>query len=173
MTEKEKAIFELQGYLRNISRADSDILRVVPDGIFGEETTASVKSFQRKYGFSENGIVDYDVWTRIVAENRNVVFLFSEPRQVAQISNEDLPLSLGTRSNAVYHLKTMLLYLGQKHSNFNEVTVGELFDEETDVSVRQWQRAIRVPDDGIVDKITWNLLADYYLLESGSSETPI
>ncbi|MBQ8504453.1 MAG: peptidoglycan-binding protein [Clostridia bacterium] len=166
MTEKEKAVSELQGYLRNISRVDSDILRVVPDGIFGEETTASVKSFQGKYGFEENGIVDYAVWTRIIEENRKAVFLFSEPRQIAQISNEDLPLSYGTQSNAVYHLKTMLLYLGQKHSNFNEVTVGNVFDSETESSVRQWQRALRIPDNGIVDKTTWNLLTDYYLTGS-------
>lgn len=173
MTEKERAIFELQSYLRNISRADRDIERVVPDGILGEETVSSVKSFQRKYGFPENGIVDYDVWTRIVDENRNVVFLYSEPRAVAQISNEDLPLTLGMRNNIIYHLKIMLRYLGQKHSNFNEITVSDLFDEETESSVRQWQRVIRVDDNGEVDKVTWNLLADYYLLESGNSEIPL
>ena len=163
MTEKERAIFELQSYLRNIGRHDSDIPNVIPDGIFGDETAAAVLSFQRKYGLTENGVVDFATWKKITEENRKAVFIYSQPRQVAQISNEDLPLSFGMRNNAVFHLKTMLLYLGQKHSNFNEVTVGDLFDEETLISVRQWQRALRVPDDGVVDKITWNLLADYYL----------
>lgn len=173
MTEKEKAIFELQSYLRNISRADSDIKRVVPDGIFGEETTASVKSFERKYGFEQTGVVDYERWTKIKQENDRVVFLFSEPRQVAQISLSDLPLRLGDKGNIIYHLKTMLLYLGQKHQNFKSLTVNNIFDEETRDSVRQWQRVIRVEDNGEVDKITWNYLADYYLLESGNSEVPV
>ncbi len=164
MTEKQRAISELQSYLRNLSRTDSDIERVVPDGIFGEETEKSVKSFQRKYGFPENGVVDYGVWTRITQENDRVAFLYSEPRQTARISNADLPLSMGMRSNIIYHLKAMLLFLSEKHDNFIPVTVNNVFDPETEISVRQWQRVIRVPDNGIVDKVTWNALADYYLM---------
>ena len=164
MTEKERAISELQGYLRNLRRTDPDIERVVPDGIFGEETERSVRSFQRKHGLPEDGIVSYEVWTKIAEENDKAVFLFSEPRQVARISDADLPLSIGMRSNAVYHLKTMLLFLSQRHNNFSPVTVNDLFDIETERSVRQWQRVIRVPDNGVVDKVTWNALADYYLM---------
>ena len=164
MTEKERAISELQGYLRNLSRTDPDIERVVPDGIFGEETERSVRSFQRKYGLPEDGIVSYEVWTKIAEENDKAVFLFSEPRQVARISNADLPLLIGMRSNVVYHLKTMLLFLSQRHNNFSPVTVNDLFDIETERMVRQWQRVIRAPDNGVVDKVTWNALADYYLM---------
>lgn len=163
MAEKQRAISELQGYLRNLSRTDPDIERVVPDGIFGEETERSVRSFQRKYGLPEDGIVSYEVWTRIREENDRAVFLFSEPRQVARLSDADLPLSIGMRSNVVYHLKTMLLFLSQRHDNFSSVTVSDVFDAETESSVRQWQRVIREPDNGIVDKVTWNALADYYL----------
>ena len=164
MTEKEKAIAELQSYLRNLSRTDSDIERVVPDGIFGEETKNSVKSFQRKYGFEENGIVDYDLWTKITEENDKAVFLYSEPRQAGRISNSDLPLTVGMKNNIIYHLKTMLLFLSQRHNNFNAVTVNDIFDKEAEESILQWQRVIRAPDSGIVDKATWNSLADYYLM---------
>lgn len=164
MTEKQRAISELQSYLRNLSRTDSDIERVVPDGNFGEKTEKSVRSFQRKYGFPEDGIVSYDVWTRIVEKNEKAVFLFSEPRQVTRISDADLPLTIGIRSNVIYHLKAMLLFLSEKHDNFIPVTVNNVFDPETEISVRQWQRVIRVPDNGIVDKVTWNALADYYLM---------
>ncbi len=163
MTEKQRAVFELQGYLRNLSRTDPDIERVVPDGIFSEETENSVRSFQRKYGFPEDGVVNYDVWTKIVEENERAVFLYSEPRQVARVSDSDFPLTLGMRSNIIYHLKTMLLFLSEKHDNFPPVTVNDFFDTEAQRSVRQWQRVIRIPDNGIVDKFTWNLLADYYL----------
>ncbi len=164
MTEKERAVSELQSYLRNLSRTDPDIERVVPDGIFGEETENSVKSFQRKYGLPEDGVVNYDVWTKIIEENDKAVFLYSEPRQVARISNADLPLTIGMSGNTIYHLKTMLLFLSQRHVNFTSVTVNDFFDTETERNVRQWQRVIRVPDNGIVDKVTWNALADYYLM---------
>ena len=45
----DDAVFEAQSYLRNIGRLDSDISRVVPDGIFATETKEAVKSFQKKY----------------------------------------------------------------------------------------------------------------------------
>ncbi len=173
MTEKERAISELQSYLRNLSRTDSDIERVISDGKFGEETERAVRSFQAKYGFDENGVVDYDLWTRIKQENQNVIFRFSVPRQIAQISDSDLPLTLGSAGNAIYTLKTMLLWLGQKHSNFDVITVGNIFDEETEKSVKQWQRAIRTDDNGIVDKLTWNLLADYYIMENKNISIPL
>ncbi|MBQ5905246.1 MAG: peptidoglycan-binding protein, partial [Clostridia bacterium] len=52
MTDKQMAISELQQALRDIAKTDSDILSVIPDGIFAEETEEAVKSFQRKYGFT-------------------------------------------------------------------------------------------------------------------------
>lgn len=164
MTEKQRAIFEIQSYLRNIARTDSDILLIIPDGIFGVETADSVKSFQRKWNIEETGVVDYETWTRIVQENRVAVFLASEPLPLGQVSGGKLPLKIGMKDSSVIHLKTMLLYLGQKHSNFSTIAVDDEFDTETEKSVRQWQRVIRAPETGEVDKLTWNRLVEYYIL---------
>lgn len=163
MTEKEKAISELQGYLRNIGRYDRDIERIVPDGVFGKETENSVRSFERKYtDRQETGIVDHELWTRILEENEKAVFYFSNPKAISPVRGDDLPLKYGDRKNAVYHLKALLLNLSEMHSNFPSVTVNDYYDEETVEAVRQWQRAVRLEDNGITDKLTWNLLADHF-----------
>ncbi len=163
MTEKEKAISELQGYLRNIGRYDSDIERVVADGVFGIETETSVRSFERKYtDRQETGIVDYELWTRLVKENENAVFYFSKPKAISPVRNGDLPLKYGDRKNAVFHLKAFLLKLSEMHSNFPSVTANDYYDEETVEAVKQWQRSVRLEDNGITDKQTWNFLADYF-----------
>ncbi len=165
MTEREKAIFEAQGYLRNIARVQEDISMVYPDGIYGEETYDSVRSFQNKHSINETGEIDYETWTRLVEENRKVVFEESEPVQVAGIRKEDLPLAEGMDNEFVYTLRLMLRNLASKFSNFTFIDVGSVFDEETKRQVLIFQQVISVPQTGVVDKKTWNELAEVYLLK--------
>lgn len=160
MTEKQRAIYEAQGYLRNISRAFGDIPLLIPDGIFGEETENTVIAFQRRQGLEETGIINYETWTAIVNENDRAVFAVSE---LTFIDKDKLPLRRGDKDNAVYHLKTMLLYLGRNYANFGFITVNDEFDAETEKSVRQWQRAIRAEETGEVDKLTWKRLTEWYV----------
>ncbi len=160
----DDAVFELQGYLRNIGRLDRDISRVVPDGIFGSETTDSVKSFQKKYGLNETGIVDYASWESIKNKNAEAVFAASEPIQVVRIKNEDLPLTIGMDNTLVYTLHLMLNRVSDEYDNFAPLRVTSLFDEDTEREVKRWQRVISQTESGEVDKTTWNTLAEFYLL---------
>lgn len=158
------AVFELQGYLRNIGRLDSDISRVVPDGIFGEETTAAVKSFQKKYGIEETGIVDFETWEMIKAKNSEAVFIASEPVQIVKITNEDLPLTKGMDNTLIYTLHLMLNKVADEYGNFTPLPLQSLFDESTEREVRRWQRVTAYEETGQVDKYTWNSLAEFYLI---------
>lgn len=163
MTEKERAVAELQGYLRNISRYDSDISPLIPDGIFADETEKAVRSFERKYtNREESGTVDYELWKKITEENEKAVFEFSRPKAISPIENADLPLRYGDRREAVYHLTALLLSVSRVYPNLPAVTVSDYFDGDTVEAVKQWQRAVGLPDNGIVDKRTWNLLADFF-----------
>lgn len=158
------AVFEVQSYLRNIGRLDSDISRVVPDGIFGEETTAAVRSFQRKYSLDETGVVDFETWESIKSKNSEAVFIASRPIQIIPITNEDLPLVKGTDNSLVYTLHLMLNLLAERYMNFSALPLQSLFDERTEREVRRFQRVISREETGRVDKETWNKLAEIYLL---------
>lgn len=164
MTDKRKAIAELQQALRDIAKTDRDIISVIPDGIFAEETEEAVKSFQRKYGFTETGIVDFELWEKIQEEKRRSLFILSDPIQVISIKNEDLPLSLGQVGKAVHTLNLMLSQLGELYDNFSAVNAGDEFTEKTLKEVKKWQQVIGHEISGEVDKLTWNRLAQHYLL---------
>lgn len=164
MTDKERAISELQQALRDIAKTDSDILSVIPDGIFAEETEESVKSFQRKFGFTETGKVDFELWDKIQQERRKALFILSEPLQVIPIKKEDLPLVLGQISKEVHMLNMMLNSLSEKYSNFENVGHSDEFSAKTKNEVEKWQRVIGHQVTGEVDKLTWNRLAQQYLL---------
>ena len=67
-------VFIMQELLSYISTIVPEIPYVEPDGIFGPETTASVKAFQRIYGLDANGIVAEETWNRIVNIYRELRF---------------------------------------------------------------------------------------------------
>ena len=160
----DDAVFEAQSYLRNIGRLDSDISTVVPDGIFAEETTNAVKSFQKKYGLEESGAINFDTWEKIKEKNSEAVFAASEPVQIVNITNDDLPLVKGNDSTLVYTLHLMLNNVASQYDNFTALPLQSLFDENTEREVMRWQRVISHTESGQVDKVTWNNLAEFYLL---------
>ena len=164
MTDKERAISELQQALRDIAKTDSDILSVIPDGIFAEETEEAVKSFQRKFGLTETGKVDFELWDKIQQERRKALFILSEPIQVIPIKKEDLPLVSGQISKEVHMLNMMLNSLSEKYSNFENVGRSDEFSTKTKSEVEKWQKIIGYQVTGEVDKLTWNRLAEQYLL---------
>lgn len=155
---------ELQQRLRNISKVHKDVPSVIPDGIFGEETENAVRAFQRKFGFSETGVVDFEIWDRINEEGKKALFVLSEPNQVISIKNEDLPLVIGQIGREVHTLNLMLRRLGELYSNFRSENTGDEFTAETEREVRKWQKVIGHEITGEVDKLTWNRLAEHYLL---------
>lgn len=155
---------ELQQRLRNISKVHKDVPSVIPDGIFGEETENAVRAFQRKFGFSETGVVDFEIWDRINEESKKALFVLSDPNQVISIKNEDLPLVIGQIGREVHTLNLMLRRLGELYSNFRSENTGDEFTAETEREVRKWQKVIGHDITGEVDKLTWNRLAEHYLL---------
>lgn len=161
----DTAVFELQSYLRNISRFDSDIFGVVPDGIFGKETTLSVKSFQKKFELAQTGIVNFETWQAIKKENAQAVFFFSEPIQTVKIRNSDLPLKLGDNNIIIYTLHLMLNKVALNFSNFKALDLNSAFTQNTQREIKRWQRVISHEETGEVDKTTWDSLAMFYLLE--------
>lgn len=155
---------ELQQRLRNISKVHKDVPSVIPDGIFGEETENAVRAFQRKFGFSETGVVDFEIWDRINEEGKKALFVLSDPNQVISIKNEDLPLIIGQIGREVHTLNLMLRRLGELYSNFRSENTGDEFTAETEREVRKWQKVIGHDITGEVDKLTWNRLAEHFLL---------
>lgn len=58
-------IKQMQEQLDTISNVYSAIPNIVPDGIYGPATAASVKVFQSVFGLPQTGIVDFATWYKI------------------------------------------------------------------------------------------------------------
>lgn len=164
MTERERVIAELQQYLRNIAKNESDEPAIIPDGIFSEETKKAVEDFQRQRGLAATGVVNYETWEALVRANRRAVYENTLPIQVAPIKNSDLPLTLGMNNPFVGTLKLMLDRVAEGYGNFSKTTDGNTFDEATRGQVIRWQEIAFLEKSGEVDRETWDSLARFYLL---------
>ena len=97
-------------------------------------------------------------------ESRALARLAAPPVQVAPISNADLPLYLGRNTPFVLTLQQMLNHLAAQHSGMTPVRANGRFGHDTEQAVYAWQKIAVLPQTGVVDRPTWDLLAEFYLI---------
>ncbi len=163
MTDKQKAVAEIQQWLRNISKSEDEGPAIIPDGIFSAETRLEVESFQFRNGLPVTGIVDYFTWEAIRQADSLVTAQRLLPVQVAPVKNEDLPLKKGMDNKLTDTLKLMLNFVAEAYDNFDLIDE-EGFGDATEKAVRRWQEIAFVDVTGQADKATWNSLALFYLM---------
>ena len=163
-----QAIYNLQRYLRQISRFDSDILSVDEDGIFGEETRASLAAFQKKYGLPVTGAADPDTWARLFNEYLATVEAATRPAPVYLFPRFPTDYSVGRGNENLlvgviqYLLREIITLYGRDSS---ALPLNGVFDEITEQAVKDFQTVNRLPPDGRVDRVTWNRLAQSRIRE--------
>ena len=60
-----EAVLQIQEQLARIRQVYTAIPALSTDGIYGQQTAASVKAFQEIFGLPASGIVDYPTWYKI------------------------------------------------------------------------------------------------------------
>ena len=157
-----QAIFNLQRYLRQLSRFDPDIPSVDEDGIFGEETRASLTAFQRKYGLPITGTATPETWALLFNEYLASVEERTRPAPVYIFPRFPTDYSVGRGDENLLVgviqllLRDIIILYGQDAEQFS---IDGVFGEVTEQAVKDFQTVNRLPADGRVDRVTWNRLA--------------
>lgn len=164
-------IHELQVLLRTVERENE--LKV--DGIFGEETEAALKEFQKAQGMAVTGVADEETWNalrdayaaaRVVQGPAEPLCIVLQPGQVIQKGSANLHLPL---------MQAMLFALGRLLIEVPPVRMTGVLDEETQQAVRWLQALAGLEITGEIDKRTWRALARQYRLTigDGSGSFPV
>ena len=143
--EGEHAVADMQARLIEL-----DYLIGEADGIFGGDTQAALKAFQRQNGLSETGMLDPETGA-LLAEG-------GKPNQEEPV-NAPAPVSKGDRDgegeHAVADLQARLIelkYLGGKADG--------IFGADTEAALIAFQKQNGLAETGILDKNTAQLLAE-------------
>ena len=151
------AVEQLQFWLNTLAQYDSSIPSVTVDGIFGSGTTAAVRSFQRKYGLTVDGVVGQTTWNELYDEFRSIQSDNGTPN-----AYPGSPLRSGSSGQNVRLVQFWLKIARTVYSSLNNVTVDGKFGSSTKAAVKKFQSYFGLTSDGIVGWTTWNKLYEVY-----------
>ncbi len=160
-------IRRIQVRLNRISRNYPSIPKIPnPDGIYGPETEAAVREFQRIFALTQDGIIGRATWYMIGR-------IFNAVKKLSELNAETLPLTdvtnlfslqlaEGATGTGVRELQYFLAFIGYFVETIPEVTVDGIFGSATRQAVEAFQQTYGLPVTGVVDTVTWNKLYDAY-----------
>mgnify|MGYP001068438117 CR=1 FL=1 len=162
------SVKSIQVFLNRISRNYPAIPKIPQaDGIFDASTEAAVKSFQAIFDLEVSGVVDQATWYRILyiyASVKRLSELNSEgisPEEIAPQFSEDL--GIGSEGNEVRNLQYYLAVIGAYYEAVQPVAITGYFGEETEKSLKSFQRVFGLPQTGVLNRETNNDLYRAYM----------
>jgi peptidoglycan hydrolase-like protein with peptidoglycan-binding domain len=161
------AVRIMQNYLNRIRINYSAIPSIPnPNGVFGADTAAAVRAFQRAFNLTQDGVIGRGTWYKIVQIYVGVTKLAELTSEGERIGiGENPPTSTlreGSRGPDVLQLQFILDFLSQFYNDIPPVIQDSVFGRATRNSVIAFQRKVGLTQDGIVGPATWKLLYQIY-----------
>ena len=159
----------MQVMLNRIGQNYPAIPRIRPvDGVFGSQTDAAVKAFQRIFNLTPDGLVGQGTWYKLVSLHgavRKLSELMSEGQPFTQIQGPSAGVTLqeGSTGVAVSALQYFISIIGQFSSTIPALPIDGIFGPNTRDAVLAAQARLGLPVTGVVDHQTWQRLYDEYL----------
>ena len=160
-------VLRIQLFLNRISRNYPAIPKIAyPDGLFDVQTEDAVKEFQRIFNLTPDGIVGNATWYKIY-------FIFTTVKRLSELDSEgvkldavsrqfDTDLSPGDQGVNVQLIQYFLNIISEFNNFIPSVTIDGIYGPATSEAVTVFQRSQGLPETGIVDEATWNVLYSQY-----------
>ena len=155
-----QAITNLQSYLRQLSYFDLEIEPIAINGTWNDETQNALIAFQRANGLAPTGVADEQTWNLLFSQYKNSLEENSPPSSVPFFPREPSgeSLGLGDEGFVVAVIQYMLQELSILYDNLESVEISGKYDEKTQSAVSEFQKRNLLPQNGRVNKQTWNKL---------------
>ena len=152
----------IQYYLAVIGAYYEAISPVDITGYFGEETEASVKSFQRVFGLPQTGVVDRATWNDMYRAYEGILESVPADDSVSVALYPGVVLKEGITSDYVRIIQDYLSFISQSYPNIPSVSSTGYFGPMTKQSVIEFQKQFGLNPNGIVGVTTWDKIAGVY-----------
>lgn len=156
----------IQTSLNRISQNYPAIPKINPvDGIFGPQTEAAVREFQRIFSLADDGIVGRSTWyqlVRIYVAILNLAELRSEGQQFYFVADYPNILSYGDTGEQVRQLQYMLAVISNFIPSVSLPAVNGVYDAATQEAVRSFQEYAGLPATGSVGPQTWDAVYNQF-----------
>jgi len=153
--------------LNRVSQNYPAIPKLRVDGIFGAQTEAAVRAFQRIFDLTPDGIVGRGTWYALVRAYVAVNAL-SELQSLGQTYFTRIPWEYpnspkeGSRGEKVTHLQYLLAVISSFIPEVPPVNIDGIFGAQTGDAVAAFQRFASLPITREVNAETWDALYEEY-----------
>lgn len=166
----------VQYYLNILSTYYNTIPTVTINGILGPSTRNSIIAFQRALGLPITGIIDNRTWTTI--NNTILGILITLPPNLLSLPRLIYPGIVYKRGDEGPGVVVIQEYLAYISSNIPSITyvpynlIDGVFGPITESAVITFQQYYGLEPNGIVDKATYDKIAEVYTSLKTSLENP-
>lgn len=161
----------LQEMLRNISYYVEDVLPVIPDGNFSQNTKDSVISFQETYGLEPTGEVNSETWQKIRDVNVELNRVYTLP-VCFPVFGKRIIINEGDERPELYVVQAMLYAIFLELPNSPDVNITGIHDENSVDAVIFIQNVSGLEPTGVIDTVTYNYIANLYTTHIAKRITP-
>lgn len=130
------------------------------DGIFGAVTESAVRNFQSAFGLPVTGIITSEDWEKIF-EVYNEVLETVTP-SLGEQAYPGEPLRRGSSGEAVRLMQEYLNRIAVNYPVIPTIEADGVFGPATEQAVEAFQRRFFLEPTGVIDAITWGLIAGTY-----------
>ncbi len=153
----------IQYYLNFLGFFNDRLPQIGVDGIFGAETENAVRTFQREYGLTADGIVGRATWYALQdAYYATLNSLPDEYRSYSSLLYPGYTVTTGASGNVVTQLQTFLRVIGENDNRVPAVSVDGIYGDQTKNAVIAVQKIANIPQTGAVGALTWNAIVNLY-----------
>lgn len=160
----DQPIRSIQTMLRTIASIKPNQMSVIPDGINGPQTTAAVRSFQRRQGLNPTGVADQLTHERLVQEYERSSVETKKAHPVQINLDPGKVLHRGEGNPHLYLVQSMLTVLNMLEPRIPAPPHTGILDAQTSESLAVYQTLAGLPPTGELDKHTWKNLTLHYAL---------
>lgn len=159
-------VFAVQSMLNQIALVYPCIPSVQETGLFDETTVNAVQHFQEIVHIMVDGIVGKATWHQLICVhlnlNRITELAPKKPPFIPLSLHKPLALSLGAKSQEVYHLQHILNSLSLFDDFIEPLVLDGVFGDRTERAVILFQEKNEISATGILTHETWDRLLDQY-----------
>ncbi len=149
----------IQFYLSTVNMFYQTVPAVDIDGIYGPETANAVRTFQRQFNLTQDGIVGKATWDKLYKIYLELVVQLPGSTTSCP-SYPGTPLRQGDFGRDVSTLQAWLSYIADYDPGIPKVASDGIFGAGTRNAVVAFQRNYGLTADGIVGQATWNRLCE-------------
>ena len=173
------AVFTLQRQLNRIAKDYPFFGKLTVDGVFGPRMVSTVKTFQRQFNLTADGVVGRQTWYKIS-------YIYVSVKELAELTSEGetssgtlsdgswggTALRTGSTGSAVEQVQFWLNTLAQYESALPSLAVDGSYGAATASAVRAFQRRYGLTVDGVVGRETWNAIYNEFRSIQSDNGTP-